>query len=53
MGARGKHPKRDEFAELLSQDLSKDEIMERMGISKFMYRKHLRAIKSDLGWIGD
>lgn len=44
------HPVRDQFAELLSQDLPRDEIMKRMGISADSYKMHLRRVRRDLGW---
>ncbi len=43
-------PRRAEFAELLSQDLSRAEITRRMGISDSAYKKQLRAVRADLGW---
>lgn len=44
------HPVRDQFAELLSQDLPRGEIMKRMGINANAYKAHLRYIRRDLGW---
>lgn len=47
---RPSSPRRDEFAELLSQDLDRETIMQRMGISADAYKSHLRAIRRKLGW---
>lgn len=43
-------PRRNEFAELLSQDLSRDEIMQQMNLTSAGYRKHMRDVRADLGW---
>lgn len=51
------HPRRsaqhmrrvDEFAELLSQDLSRAEIMVAMGLNANGYKMHLRTLKRELG----
>lgn len=50
---RQSSPRRDEFAELLSQDLSRAEIMERMNLTINGYKSHYAAVKADLGWVGD
>ena len=53
--AKGKPPKakapnkRDQFAELLSQDLSIGAICERMGITPKAAERHLYAIRKALG----
>lgn len=43
-------PRRDEFAELLSQDLPRPEIMARMGLSAEGYKSHMKHVRRDLGW---
>lgn len=43
-------PRRDLFAELLSADLSRDEIMQHMNLTSAGYRKHMRDVRADLGW---
>lgn len=44
------HHDRDKFAELLSRDLTIDQICKRMGLSRSSYQGLLYRLRKDLGW---